>query len=215
MEIIKEEATDAWIDAIKKIREEGETIKGEREIVEVPNMIITVKNPNKDITRPVEILRGLKNIVYPELNELEDVIFRKEASKTQSYTYGARIFNYSNTKDQVEEFIIPLLKKDPSTKRAIIVLYQPLHDSKISSQERPCLISIHFRMNRGRLNVSAVLRSNEMLMGWPANIYQISLLQKRITDEVGAETGTITTISHSAHIYKDYEEQLDEVLRKT
>jgi thymidylate synthase len=216
MELIKETTEQAWKTAVKEIYEHGIEIKDANNRVsrEILNFMITITDPKDDITKPIEIMNSLKKWVYPELDELEDVFFKKDASSSYYYTYGTRIFKFANSKDQVDDFVIPLLKKYPSTRRALIVIYHPLVDSRLSSKENPCLISLYFKIINNRLTVSALLRSNDMFIGWPANIYQIYLLQKYVAEKLGIETGSITSISHSAHIFEEYDEEIKAVLGK-
>ena len=216
MEIIKDSTQEAWKAMLKSIMADGTLItdKDKRVSWEVLNAIITIKNPSQDITKPIESMRELKKWVYPELDELEDVFFTKEASFVYYYTYGVRIFNYSNAKNQVDDFIIPLLQKDPTTRRAVIVLYYPVIDSNINIKETPSLLSLFFKIVGEKLTVTSVIRSNDMFIGWPANIYQIYLLQKHVAEKIGVEPGSITTISHSAHLFQEYKEEIDSILRK-
>jgi len=216
MEIIKDSTYKAWQATLKVILDQGKEItdKDNRISKEVINLIIRINNPGQDITKPVEVMKGLKKWVYPELEELEDVFFKKEASFIYYYTYGARIFNYANAKNQVDDFIIPLLKKDPASRRAVVVLYHPTVDSKIGIKENPSLISIFFKIIDKKLILTTVIRSNDMFIGWPANIYQVFLLQKYVAKQLGLEPGSITTISHSAHVFEEYKQEVEEVLKK-
>ncbi|MFH0869461.1 MAG: thymidylate synthase [archaeon] len=216
MEIARNTTMEAWKAALNEIREHGESAVDTegRSSTELLNLSITIRSPQDDVTKPIEVMRGFKSWSYPEQDELEDVFFKKEASSSYYYTYGARIFNYTNSKDQIEEYIIPLLSKQPNSRRAIVVLYQPVVDSKLGVKENPCLISIFFRIIDSRLSVSALLRSNDIFIGWPANIYQLCLLQKYVAERLGIESGSMTTISHSAHIFHEYDEEIEAVLRK-
>jgi thymidylate synthase len=216
MEIIKESTKEAWFAVLKSIVENGkEIIDHDRRISkELLNLTITMTNPENDVTEPIRIMRELKKWVYPELDELEDVMFQKESSNVYYYTYGARLFSYASIKNQIDDFIIPLLMKDKNTRRAIAMLYYPLSDSMLDAKEAPGLISIYFKIIDGKLTASTLLRSNDMFIGWPANIYQIYTLQKYIAQKIGVMTGSITSISHSAHVFKEYEEEINHVLSK-
>jgi thymidylate synthase len=216
MDIIKETGSDAWKSALKAIREKGRKVidHNQRISKELINMTITITNPEKEITGPINLVKELKKWVYPDLDELEDVIFQKESSGVYFYTYGARLFNYAGQKNQIDDYIIPLLKKDPETRRAISIVYYPISDSKIEIKESPGLISLFFKIIENKLTVSTILRSNDLFIGWPANIYQIHLLQKYIAERINVETGSITTISHSAHVFEEYEEEILEILKE-
>ena len=75
-------------------------------------------------------------------------------------------------------------------------------------------MSIYFKIIDNELTVTTVIRSNDMFIGWPANIYQIYLLQQYVAKAIGIKTGSITTISHSAHVFDEYKEEVEQVLRK-
>jgi thymidylate synthase (methanogen type) len=216
MEIIKESTTGAWKAAIRLISDEGREVvdHDNRTSKELLNLTITITNPVKDVTEPINLMRELKKWVYPDPEELEGVIFQNESSSVYYYTYGARLFNYADTKNQIDDYIIPLLKQDRNSRRAISLVYHPLSDSVPNIKESPGLISIYFKIVDGKLTASTLLRSNDMFIGWPANIYQVYLLQKYVADRIGVETGMITTISHSAHVFEEYNEEISEILRK-
>ena len=95
------------------------------------------------------------------------------------------------------------------------MLYHPVVDSKINIKETPGLISIFFKILNNKLTLTTVIRSNDMFIGWPANIYQVYLLQKYVAEKLGLETSSITTISHSAHVFDEYSEEVDKVLKKS
>jgi thymidylate synthase len=216
MQIMKNSTLEAWKESLKLISEEGREIvdRDGRTSKEVMNMTLAIKEPYNDILAPIEAMKSLKKWAYPELDELEDVFFKKESSFIYYYTYGRRIFNYSNTKNQVDDFIIPLLKKDPETRRAVVMIYDPVLDSGLDVKETPGLISIFFKVIEGKLAATTIIRSNDMFIGWPANIYQIYLLQKYVADKLGLQPGSITTISHSAHLFTEYNEEIRAVLAK-
>ena len=46
-----------------------------------------------------------------------------------------------------------------------------------------------------------VFRSNDMLLAFGANAYALTMLQKKIADELGLEVGTYTHIALIPHVY--------------
>ncbi len=178
------------------------------------NLLITIENPEHNISEPIERLKMIKEWSYPDIDEIEDVMFRKNHDAAYQYTYGARIFNMHNQKNQIDDFIVPLLMKNPDTRKAQITVYNPLLDSNVDFVETPCIISIFFKIDNDKLNVSATIRSNEMLVGWPANIYQIHAIQKYVASKIGLKLGNLTTISNSAHMLVDNLEYARRVINK-
>lgn len=128
------------------------------------------------------------------LNYLSDLSFE--------YTYGERIYNYPITggvKNQVNDYIIPELKRDNNSRRAILHLWNVEFDTESSNV--PCLQTIQYLIRNNTLYTVASFRSNDMLLAWGCNVYGITMLSKHIADELGVKLGDITTISTSAHIY--------------
>lgn len=215
MEIITNNVFDAWQQALNKISTTGQIVdNNKRTFSEIINMIITIEKPEKDIKAPIERLRMIKEWSYPDIEEIEEVIFRKTQGPTYQYTYGARIFNMLNQKNQVDDFIIPLLIKNPQTRKAMITIYNPMLDSNVNATETPCITSIFFKIDEGKLCLTANIRSNEMLIGWPSNIHQLYSIQKYIAEKINARIGSITTISHSAHITSDNIECARSIINK-
>ncbi|PIZ54003.1 hypothetical protein COY26_00300, partial [Candidatus Woesearchaeota archaeon CG_4_10_14_0_2_um_filter_33_10] len=71
--------------------------------------------------------------------------------------------------------------------------------------------SIDFKIRKQKLNATMVVRSNDLFFGWPANLYQLFVLQDYIGKKLGCKTGSLTTFSNSAHIFKDQFEDIQQV----
>ena len=56
------------------------------------------------------------------------------------------------------------------------------------------------------------IRSNDLFFGWPANIYQIYMLQKFIAEKLKVERGNISTVSNSAHVFKEDLEEINKII---
>lgn len=214
MEIKSETTISAWKSSLKYILESGKDFTDENNRVcrEILNLVIKVENPEKDITKAVEILNSFKKWVYPPLDEIAEVIMSRKLSPTYSFSYGPRLFNFNNAINQIDDFLIPLLKKNNFSRRGIVTLWHPTEDSKSYKREIPALISIDFKMRNKKLNVTAIVRSNDLFFGWPANIYQIFVLQEYVAKELNCKTGSLTTFSNSAHIFKDQFEDIQKVI---
>jgi len=214
VEIKSETTISAWKSSLKYILESGKDFTDENKRVcrEILNLVIKVENPEKDITKAVEILNSFKKWVYPPLDEIAEVIMSRKLSPTYSFSYGPRLFNFNNAINQIDDFLIPLLKKNNFSRRGIVTLWHPTEDSKSYKREIPALISIDFKMRNKKLNVTAIVRSNDLFFGWPANIYQIFVLQEYVAKELNCKTGSLTTFSNSAHIFKDQFEDIQKVI---
>jgi len=213
MIITENTCIDAWKKSLKAIIEQGIDFKDSdnRECREILNMVINIDNPEKDYEYILDELQ-IFDWIYPSLEELATIILNKENFAMYEYSYGPRIFNFNGVKDQVNDFIIPLLKHDPQSRRAILSLFNPQTDSDITNKNVPSLISVYYKIKDGLLNCTSIIRSNDIFIGWPGNIYQLYLLQKYVADKLGIKTGRITTISCSAHIFHEHFDNVKEIL---
>lgn len=114
------------------------------------------------------------------------------------YTYGERMRGFRGDIDQIG-YIIKKLKKNPNSRRAVATLWDPLLDQ--TREEVPCLSMLDFVIREGRLNLTAVLRSNDMQRAWPANAFGLAKVMEYVSEKLGVNAGTLTTLSISAHVY--------------
>ncbi len=216
MEITKTNAKDLWKDAIELIKERGKnfTDNDNRTCKEVLNLTLNLENIEESkIDEPMTIMADTKNWIYPTKEELSNIMFKEYQAPIYEYTYGGRIFGFNGTFDQVNNFIIPLLKKDPHSRRAIIVFYDPIEDSKPNNKNTPGLIYVQFRIINDELIMNSHIRSNDIFFGWPANIYQLYCLMKYITEKLDIKSGKITTFSNSAHIFEEDIKAINEIIQ--
>lgn len=214
MEIEEKSAVKLWAKALESLFEFGNVVvdTNKRESKEVQRLSLTL-NSFADIKQPVEFLSNSKKWLYPRFKEIESIILESDLSKSYVYSYGERIFGYGEKAiNQLEEFLIPLLKKDPLSRRGIITIWDPAKDCNESIV--PGLVSIDVKLRDGKVNLIALVRSNDIFIGWPANLYQLYILAKYISSRINVEIGTITTYSTSAHIFKDNYDDIKEVIKK-
>jgi thymidylate synthase len=212
MEIIEKTAEKAWKKLLKYVLENGANFKdvNGRICKEALNVVTVVENP-ENIAKPIEILNSFNKWIYPPIEEIKDSILGKKDIGGYYYNYGARAFNYNGV-NQIDDYIIPLLKKDPGQRRAIIVFYGPEKDAMLLKKETPGMIMMNFNIREKKLHATMVIRSNDLFYGWPANIIQGYFLADYISKELNCPIGKITTISISAHVFEDQFEYIRKII---
>jgi thymidylate synthase (methanogen type) len=203
---------DAWKKALKHIIDEGSdfTDTDNRQCREVLNLIVNIEQPGKDYDKLIDMMKQFEWI-YPTSEELSAIIFNKEDLAIYEYSYGPRIFNFAGKKDQINDYVIPLLRNDPNSRRAVISLFNPSTDSDIVNKNVPSLMFIHFKIKNNELTCTCFIRSNDFFIGWPGNIFQIYLLQKYVADKLNIKTGALSTMSCSAHIFHEHFEHVNKI----
>lgn len=101
-------------------------------------------------------------------------------------------------------FVIDELKRNPSSRRAVIVVRDPSVD--VGSDDPSCLQHIQYLIRDGKLECKVLFRSNDACKASFMNSFALIMLQKRIADELGVEVGSYTLRANSWHCYeKDFE----------
>lgn len=214
MEIQNNNALQLWKNALKYILDSGEEYKDndERFCREVLNLVLTLTDTKTGVEGPIDAMTKSKIWIYPSREELVNIIFKENQAPIYEYTYGGRLFNFSSQLNQINDFIIPLLKKDPDSRRAIAMIYDPIQDSNILNRNTPGIIYLQFRIKNNKLIMNASIRSNDVFFGWPANIFQLVKLNQYISKELGVESGNVSILSNSAHIFMEDVDRMREII---
>lgn len=107
--------------------------------------------------------------------------------------------------------IIELLKKDPSSRRALININIP-NPRVITTKDEPCTICMQFLIRDGKLNCTGIMRSNDIWFGLPYDVVFFTEVQKYIASELGIKVGTYTHFTTSLHVYEKDIDKLKKVI---
>lgn len=113
--------------------------------------------------------------------------------------------------DQVD-YLLYSLKTNPFSRRIKTTLWcvEDLDDMSLP----PCVYETHWEMHGGRLCLTVKVRSNDMGLGNPYNVFQYSVLHRMVAQVTGLEVGTICFNIDNAHIYERHMDKLlDQIQR--
>lgn len=117
-------------------------------------------------------------------------------------SYGWRWRNYFDY-DQLEA-LVNLLKKEPTTRRALLCMWDPCVDLEIAikSKDVPCNTTAMFQLNAGKLDMMVTNRSNDVVWGLcGANAVHMSYLLEYVAAAVGVPMGVYHQVTFNAHVY--------------
>ena len=97
--------------------------------------------------------------------------------------------------------VVKLLKEKPDTRKASISIYDAKEFDTYSS-DTPCTYAVNFTISQNRLNMSVVMRSNDLWFGFCNDQYCFSMLHKMIADALSMDQGTYYHFAQNFHIYK-------------
>lgn len=207
--------SQTWLKVLNNIMRYGRTKKTRytqtNELKELLNVMAVVYQEDPD------------NIYFPDYlpftrRELEQYYPQVLSSKpipNISYTYGQRLRDNEGV-DQIGE-MIKLLKDRPFSKKMAAFTTHIEEDwNNVNKGDTPCLTQVLGSVQDDTFFFTVHFRSQDMVHGWPRNMFSLRKLQKLIIDEAGGnyKLGPLTIVTHSAHIYSDDYELVTKILEK-
>ena len=100
------------------------------------------------------------------------------------------------------EYVLNMLSKNEESRQAIIHIKTA--DRK-ESKDVNCTISLQFLIREGKLYMITYMRSNDLWMGFPNDVFQFTCMQILLSMQLGVKVGTYTHVAGSLHLYeRDY-----------
>jgi len=100
------------------------------------------------------------------------------------------------------DIIIERLKNDPTDRRCVLQMWDPVNDLDRKGVDVPCNTTIYFKIRNNRLLMTVCCRSNDAIWGtFGANIVHMSMLQEYVASAIDVEIGEYTQVSDSFHAY--------------
>lgn len=97
------------------------------------------------------------------------------------------------------EYVRKLLSDAPETRQAVIHIKEPRN---IPSKDVNCTVSLQFILRDNKLYLTVYMRSNDLWLGFPFDVFQFANMQILMAMELGVELGTYTHIAGSLHLYE-------------
>lgn len=141
--------------------------------------------------KPADFLRSFTRI-WDDFTNPGDVV---------TVAYGYRWRKHFG-RDQLG-LLIKLLQNDPSSRHGVVVTWDPSSDGLggVSKSNVPCPYSFTVNIIGGRLNLNNIIRSNDMILGFPHDVGGFALLQCMLAQKLGVKPGVYSQTISNAHIY--------------
>lgn len=212
--------SDALVGLASKIYREGIDIDAPKgSWRQVLNNTITLTNPmqrhltvlnrrNNPIASIVEtmwVLSGSNEIsvISPYLPRAVDF---SDDGVTWRAGYGKRMRHFGSSDIDQLNWVFDILRKDPTSRQAVISLYSPEEDSiEQETLDIPCNNWISFHIEAGVLHMSVAIRSNDLVWGWSGiNMFEWSVVHQLLAESLGVRVGTVTYLQGNLHMYRTY-----------
>lgn len=111
--------------------------------------------------------------------------------------------------DQVD-YLIHQLKQNPASRRHVTSLWSIFDLDEMALN--PCVWHTQWLVKEQKLHLIVGIRSSDMALGNPYNVFQYYVLQRMIAQVTGYELGTLTFNINDCHVYERHIEGLTEQL---
>lgn len=160
------------------------------------SMTMFVENPLQEPRISKLFIGGPEELEQYRQEMLYGILDFEVARGNWAYTYHQRY------EDQIQ-FVIDDLKRNPSSRRAVMLVRDKASD--MGSEDPACLQHIQYFIRNGKLDCEILFRSNDACKATYMNAFALICLQEMIAKEIGVEVGTYTHRANSFHCYeKDF-----------
>ena len=185
---------EAYHMALGTLRDEGEEVPCPDYNTSQKETTLTmiVKQPLKEPMISRLMIGGPRELEQYRQEILDGILDFEIERGNWAYTYHDRIAKQL-------PFVIEELKRNPYSRRAVIVVRDWEVDSK--NTDPACLQHIQYFVRDNKLHCKLLFRSNDACKATFMNAFALIMLQKKIADELGYEMGTYTHRANSFHCY--------------
>ncbi|MFY9287458.1 MAG: thymidylate synthase [Alphaproteobacteria bacterium] len=121
--------------------------------------------------------------------------------------FGGETLGKGKGIDQMKE-LIEGLKRNPNSRRHLVVAFNPLALAKIEKSPPPCHSLFQFFVADGTLSCQLYQRSADLFLGVPFNIASYSLLLMMVAQECGLKPAEFIHTFGDTHIYSNHMDQV-------
>lgn len=126
--------------------------------------------------------------------------------KTVNSCYGKRLFKEIINDFSQIDYVVKQLTDKPDTKKAVALIYKE-RDTTPYTKDNPCTMYLHFAIRKNHLLLTSMMRSNDIWLGFPYDIFFFTTLQQIVLAKVNSfgfsyELGKYTHIANSLHCYE-------------
>jgi len=100
------------------------------------------------------------------------------------------------------DYVVNLLERDPQTRQAAISIYDGKENANYAF-DTPCTYAVQFYITDDKLNMSVMMRSNDLWFGFAIDQYCFSKLQQTVAQRLSIDVGQYFHFANNLHIYED------------
>ena len=111
-------------------------------------------------------------------------------------------YGYQWQRNHQIDYVCAKLRQNNNTRKAAISIYDAKEWTSYQ-KDTPCTYAIQFTILDNKLNISVLMRSNDIWYGFCNDQYQFSMLQQLVANRLSIEIGTYYHFAHNLHLYNN------------
>lgn len=123
--------------------------------------------------------------------------------------YGPRLFG-EGEKNQIRG-VIDLLRRKSASRQGVVQIFRAT-DLLGKHKDIPCTCVLQFMVRCGKLSTITYMRSNDICLGLPHDIFCFTMLQELVARSLDVDIGTYKHMVGSLHLYDRDSESAEEFL---
>ena len=112
-------------------------------------------------------------------------------------------YGYQWNKGKQIDYVIKELRNNKNSRRASISIYDAKNRDNFEN-DTPCTYAINFNIIDNKLNMSVMMRSNDLWFGFCNDQYCFSKLQQLIGKKLNMQIGTYYHFTNNLHLYNNF-----------
>lgn len=144
----------------------------------------------------------------------KNIVNYSDDGQTFFGAYGPRIMSQL-------DYVVDKLKSDADTRQAVLTIWR---ENPPATKDVPCTVAVHFMIRDHKLNCHVYMRSNDLWLGFPYDIFNFSMLSHLVCCRLNAfvvenggviiEPGMLYHTASSRHIYEQHFEQAEKLTKQ-
>lgn len=112
-------------------------------------------------------------------------------------------YGYQWARGEQIDYVVKELNRANDSRRAVLTMYDGKENVEYTN-DTPCTLSAQFQIVDGKLNMTIMMRSNDLVYGFCNDQYCFSKLQELIAEKVGVPIGYYYHFASNLHLYPQH-----------
>ena len=226
--IVGNTVTDVWRTAFNELyshafEDEAEKSRDGAVSAEILNAVMIVEDPTRNIldtpVRKLNTRYAVGELMWylsgnPELRAIQLITDAWDRMSDDGITVNSNYGHCIMHKYDFNQwrYVKALLEKDPNTRQAVIHIKEPKNTFENPTKDLNCTCTLQFLLRKGKLYLTVYMRSNDIWLGTPNDMFAFTCLQMKMAMELGVGLGSYTHVAGSLHLYERNYNQAKRVL---